>query len=57
MLIKLSHNLETLSFYTVIYKQNSRKKNIEKQNTPGNKRQVKSKYSLFLPVSWAIKPT
>ena len=44
MLIKLSHNLETPSLYTVIYKQNSRKKSIEKQNTPGYKRQV-------LPVS------
>lgn len=57
MLIKLSHNLDTPSLYTVIYKQNSRKNSIEKQNTPGNKRQVKSKNSLFLPVSWAIKPT
>ena len=30
---------------------------IEKQNTPGNKRQVKGKHSLFLPVSWSIKPS
>ena len=57
MLIKLSHNLEDPSSETVIQKQNSRKKSTEKQNVPSYKLQVKGKQSLFLPVSWLIKPS
>ena len=53
--IKLSYNLWGFFFADSHLETKLKKKSIEKQNTSGNKSQVKGKQSLFLPVSWSGK--
>ena len=57
IIIKLSYNLWGFFFGDSHLETKLKKKSIEKQNTSGNKSQVKGKHSLFLPVSWSNKPS
>ena len=57
MLIELSYNLETFFFADSHLETKLTKNSIKKQYTAGNKRKIKIKLSLFLPVSWSFKPS
>ena len=57
MLIELSYNLKTFFFADSHLETKLTKNSIKKQYTAGNKRKIKIKLSLFLPVSWSFKPS